>query len=113
MAHEAIKSPIRVGKYGVNIQDLEVIAVTTMVPSNSSQIIIIDEIGKMECYSNRFRDALLNAMDSSNKLIGSIALKGTPFIEEIKRRTDINLIRVTEKNRESLPDLILEMLASL
>jgi nucleoside-triphosphatase THEP1 len=35
-------------------------------------------------------------------VIGSIALKGGPFIQKIKKREDVLLMTVTEKNRDSL-----------
>jgi len=43
--------------------------------------------------------------NSENPVIGSIALKGGPFIEKVKRRKDISLIEVTEKNRDELVHL--------
>ena len=63
---------------------------------------IIDEIGKMECFSPLFRQTLIKTLDSENLVIGSIALKGGPFIQEIKKREDVLLVIVTEKNRDSL-----------
>jgi len=102
LAHENIKSPKRVGKYGVNLDDLDQIAVPSMVPSRSEQIVVIDEIGKMECFSPLFRETLLKVLDSENPVIGSIALKGTVFIEKIKQRRDVLLVTVSEKNRDSL-----------
>jgi nucleoside-triphosphatase len=53
-AHESLKSAIRVGRYGVNLNDLNGIAVPSMIPSNVEQVVIIDEIGKMECFSKLF-----------------------------------------------------------
>jgi len=67
-----------------------------------AEIIVIDEIGKMECFSPLFRESLITVLDSENPVIGSIALKGSPFIEKVKRRNDISLIEVTEKNRDEL-----------
>jgi len=64
--------------------------------------VVIDEIGKMECFSPLFRETLLKVLDSENPVIGSIALKGTVFIEKIKQRRDVLLVTVSEKNRDSL-----------
>ncbi len=110
LAHEKIKSKVRVGKYGVNLEDLDAIAVPSMVPSKPAQVIVIDEIGKMECLSPLFRETLLQALDSPNKVIGSIALKGGPFIRAIKSRTDVELFHVSEENRDRLPASLIDLL---
>jgi nucleoside-triphosphatase THEP1 len=49
LAHDRTRSKMRVGKYGVNLEDLDGIAAPSMIPSSPGQIIVIDEIGKMEC----------------------------------------------------------------
>jgi nucleoside-triphosphatase len=110
LAHEESKSPRRVGKYGVNIDELDRIAVPSMIPSRADQIVIIDEIGKMECFSPLFRETLIKTLDSANPVIGSIAQRGNPFIEKIKVRKDILLVTVSEKNRDSLPADLLEQI---
>ena len=103
LAHEESKSPRRVGKYGVNVDELDRIAVPSMIPRTDEQMVIIDEIGKMECFSPLFRETLIQTLDSANPVIGSIAQRGNPFIEMIKGRKDILLVTVSEKNRDSLP----------
>lgn len=92
----------RVGRYGVNLKDVDEIAVPSMVPSDGNTLVVIDEIGKMECLSGRFRETLARALDSINPVLGSIALKGNRFIEGIKVRGDVDFIHVTEINRDSL-----------
>jgi nucleoside-triphosphatase len=102
LAHQNIKGRFRVGKYGVNLDDIDQIAVPSMSPAQSDVIVVIDEIGKMECFSPLFRETLTRVLDSENPVIGSIALKGGPFIEKVKARENISLIEVTEKNRDDL-----------
>ena len=46
---------------------------------------MIDEIGKMECYSEKFKKLLKEILDSEKRVIATIALKGSGTIEEIKR----------------------------
>jgi nucleoside-triphosphatase THEP1 len=104
LAHIDIRSRKRVGSYGVNLQDIETIAVPSMIPANDHVIVVVDEIGKMECFSALFRQTLIKVLDSANSLVGSIALKGDAFIETVKRRPDTLLISVSEKNRYYLAD---------
>lgn len=110
LAHEDSQSTRRVGKYGVNIEELDRIAVPSMTPSAADQIVIIDEIGKMECFSPLFRETLIKTLDSANPVIGCIAQKGTPFIEKIKERKDVLLVTVSEKNRDTLSAKLLEQI---
>lgn len=108
LAHVNMKSRTKVGKYGVNLEDLERIAVPAMIPSRPGEIVVIDEIGKMECFSRLFRETLVKALDSPNRVIASIALKGTPFIEEIKKRPDVRLVRITPENRNDLVQVLVD-----
>jgi nucleoside-triphosphatase THEP1 len=105
LAHIDIESPFKVGKYGVNIDDIDRIAVPSMLPDHEDQMVVIDEIGKMECFSFPFKEALVQLLESKNPVLGSIALKGDRFIEKIKKRKDVHLIRITEKNRDIYVDM--------
>lgn len=64
--------------------------------------IIIDEIGKMECLSEKFRNLLKKVLDSGKLVIATIALKGGGLIGEIKEREDIKIFEITPHNREAL-----------
>jgi len=104
LAHQDMRGKYKVGKYGVNLNDVDEIAVPSMIPAKSNEIVVIDEIGKMECFSALFRQTLLRILDSENPVIGSIALKGGTFIQQVKERRDVLLVYVTEKNRNALVD---------
>jgi len=108
LAHQDISSTYRVGKYGVNLQDLDHIAVPSMVPSSPEQVVVIDEIGKMECLSSLFREALLSVLSSQNQVIGSIAIKGDRFIQSVKKRDDVSLVFISEDTRDLALELFLE-----
>jgi nucleoside-triphosphatase THEP1 len=66
--------------------------------------VIIDEIGKMECLSLLFRDIVLRLLDADQPVIATIGKKGTPFMEGIKKRSDLKLVEVTLENRERIRD---------
>lgn len=106
LAHETRKSEIRVGKYEVNLDSLYEIVVPPMIASKPDQIVNLEEIGKIQCFSPLFRDTLIRVLDSPNSVIGSIAPKGMAFIERPEKGPDVPLakIKVTEKNRDSLAD---------
>jgi nucleoside-triphosphatase len=70
--------------------------------NSAISLIIIDEIGKMECFSNKFRKLIKEILNSKELLIATIALKGDGIIREIKNRNDINIYEITQGNRYSL-----------
>jgi nucleoside-triphosphatase len=90
LAHQDIISDFHIRRYGVSIENIETIAVPSITPAKNN-VIILDEIGKMECFSEVFKQAATNALDSSNIVAGTITLGGNDFIQEIKSqctRTD-------------------------
>ena len=108
LSHREIKSRFRVGPYGVNLEDLDQIAVPSMIPNEPEEIVIIDEIGRMECFSPLFKKTLIKVLNSNNQVIGSIAKKGDNFIRNIKKRNDVLLISISESTRDSALGLLLE-----
>ncbi len=112
LAHQDIQSDFHIRRYRVSIENIETIAVPSITPVNRN-IIILDEIGKMECFSEVFRQAAINALDSSNIVIGTITIGGDDFILGIKNREDIEILEVTLDNRGLLPDLILRKISKL
>jgi nucleoside-triphosphatase len=112
LAHEKVKSRFKVGKYGVNLEDIDQIAVPSMIPTHRDEIVVVDEVGKMECCSPLFKKTLIEVLDSYHPVIGSIAQKGGKFIQRIKARDDVLLIHLNEKNRDD-PALFSQLLAAL
>jgi len=108
LAHQNIKSQFSVGKYGVNLKDIEAIAVPSMMPARKDEIVVVDEIGKMECFSSLFRETLIRVLNLPNWIIGSIAQKGDLFVQRIKERDDVMVISMTPQNRNILIDKILD-----
>ncbi|MGD9124633.1 MAG: NTPase [Desulfarculaceae bacterium] len=105
LAHEGFSSPYRVGRYGVNLKDLEQIAVPALQPADPGCLVVVDEIGKMECFSPVFREALVWVLDSRHDLLGTVSQKGGPLIQKIKKRPDVEVVRLTKENREQLLSL--------
>jgi nucleoside-triphosphatase len=112
LAHQDIKSHFHIRRYGVSIENIETIAVPSITPV-SRNVIVLDEIGKMECFSEVFRQAALKALGSPNIVIGTITLGGDDFIMGIKKREDLEIHEVTVGNRDSLPGLILRNISDL
>ena len=111
LAHVDVHSQLHVSKYGVDIPTLDRIAVATIQKTiEHGGIVVIDEIGPMEISSSRFREAVMNALNSDCDLLGTIVKRSTPFTDQIKSRGDVTLIEVHPGNRDQLVGVILSML---
>lgn len=98
LSHVSIRSPYRIGKYKVDIKGFENFLSSIPILESPSPFILIDEIGKMECLSDRFKKLLIQVIDSEKMVIATIPLRGEGFIAEIKKRPDVRLFEITEQN---------------
>jgi len=108
LSHVDIKSRYRVGRYKVDVSGFEdfLDGITFLDPS--SALIMIDEIGKLECLSTQFDRMMKEVLDSEKRVIATIALKGGGLIAEVKQRRDVKLFEITPSNRDILFSEILE-----
>ena len=71
---------------------------------------IVDEIGKMELVSSRFKEAVRQAIDGRKKVLGTIMLNPHPFADEIKRHPGVETLLVTGDNRAEVRERVLDWL---
>jgi nucleoside-triphosphatase len=101
LAHIAIESPFRVGKYGVDISVLDTIGVDSIYNAvKQCDLIVIDEIGKMELFSPRFITAVQEALSSSKRVLGTITLKPHPLADSIRLNKSIRVAELTRNNQK-------------
>jgi nucleoside-triphosphatase len=107
MASKGFRSPRRVGSYGVDVEAIDTLAAGSIEEAiEKDDLIVIDEIGKMELFSDVFRRSILKALDSPKPVIGVIMEKHDEFADKVKARADVKLIGVTHKNRDEVPALL-------
>jgi nucleoside-triphosphatase len=106
-AHIDFEYKEKVGEYGVDIHALEKIGVPAIekaITNESINIIVIDEIGKMEMLSERFCKIVIEALDSDKPIMVTLHKKSrTPLLQDVRRRDDIRILEVTPVNRNLLP----------
>lgn len=99
MASVDIISKYRVSRYGINTDAIDRIGASAIRDAiENKDIIIIDEIGRMELFSKEFVDATIKALDSAKKVLGTITAKNTNFTKKIKERNDTKIIKLTRVN---------------
>ena len=113
LAHVEIDSRHRVGRYGVDTRGFEEFLAALGLLNPDVELIVIDEIGKMELFSDRFRSLVRAALNSDKQVLASISLKGNEFIRKTKQRSDVHLLEVTHDNRNRLPEVIINGLQTL
>jgi nucleoside-triphosphatase len=113
LAQADFRGPHRVGRYGVDLPGFERFLGTLRLLDPPPRIVIIDEIGRMECLSERFRGLVTALLAAPAPFIATIALRGDGFIGEVKRRPDILLRELTMGNRDALLPEIAGLIRSL
>ena len=108
LSHIEIKRGPRVGKYGVALRAIEEVIVPAIQVPSGGRIVVIDEIGKMECASPAFREAVVAALDGPDPVLATIARWGGGFIDAIKGREDVETLEVRRENRDALVERILK-----
>lgn len=110
LAHVDMTNGPRVGRYTVNIDDIESIALPALDRAfDENKIIVIDEIAKMELCSPSFAPTVLRCLDAG-KVLGTLQKRGGHFVDEVRGRSDVLLLELTISNRERMPGKIVELL---
>lgn len=103
LARTNFHSPYRVSRYGVDIACLDEVAVSALNrASQECDLVVVDEIGKMELFSAKFREAMENILESGKRLLGTIMLSPNPYADAIKHQPQVNLIMVTRTNHQQV-----------
>ena len=113
MAHVDSDSAYRVGKYGVDVETIDTAIAMTLSEDPDMEVFIIDEIGKMECFSDLFVKRMTSLLDSGKPVVATIARKGTGFISKVKNRPGPALWEVTRKNRNDMPGKVIDWIRNI
>ncbi|MEM3547026.1 MAG: NTPase [Candidatus Bathyarchaeia archaeon] len=109
LAKADFKTGIKVGRYGVKIEDLEEIGVAALrraLVSESIPVVALDEIGPMELKSRRFREAVVDIIRSPKLVIAVLHHKiSDPLVELLNSKNPI-IFQVSFTNRDELPNNI-------
>ena len=119
LAHKKLIRGPRLGRYFVNLGDLENIGVRAISDALDDQgidLVVIDEIGPMELLSKVFIDVILKALDLNKPVLGTIHYKANHFlIDKIKLSKKSEIILITTENRnlilQNLYDDILKIIS--
>ncbi len=113
LAHVKVKSPHRVSKYGVDLESFEGEAVSVLDPEAPDvNLFVIDEIGKMECFSGKFVAAIRRLLKSDKSVLATVAQKGPGLIQQVKSYPGVELLPLTRENRDEVTQQVAHRLAA-
>ena len=100
LAHIDSLSPLRVGKYGVEISLFEA-TLRPLFDVHENELLYLDEIGQMQLHSTEFRCLVQRYLDIPQLCIGTIsAVYEHPTISALRQREDTRIVEVTAENRD-------------
>lgn len=114
MAHVEFKEKTRVGKYGVKISVLEEVGVKAVVEGlEKAEVIVVDEVGPMELYSNKFILNIEKLLQSYKPSILTVHFQARhPLVNSVKKLAGKKLFILTQENRDRVPIQISEEIIS-
>lgn len=114
MAHVDIRSRNRVGRYGVDVAALDSVGVAAIRKAiQSNEIVIVDEIGKMEIFSGEFRGVVLKAMSSGRPVVATVMQQNHDWILALKKMPQVTVWQLTESNRNEMPERVMGWIDNL
>ena len=111
-AHEGLKSRTRSGRFGVNLAALEGLGAKALASAReSADVIVIDEVGKMEVESEAFTKSVVETLDTNKSIVMTLHKKSrNPLLQDIRRRDELRLLEVTPVNKNLLAVKIVRLL---
>jgi nucleoside-triphosphatase len=76
------------------------------------ELIVMNEIGFLESKASEFTEEVKKILDSSKVVLGVIKNRKCPYIDSIKARGDMDIIKLTDENRSAVRDEVIERLKS-
>lgn len=107
IAHVGFPGRVRVSRYGVDVAAIDAAVERALALEPVRPVYLVDEIGKMECLSERFVAAMRRLLDSPARVVATVAARGSGLIAEAKARIDAELWEVRRDNRDRLPEQVL------
>lgn len=95
----------RVGEYGVDVEAVDEISRRHLTPEGAD-VVLVDEIGKMECHSEEFVGRIRELLDGDVPTVASVSRGGGGLIEEVKASDRTETWEITADNRDRMPGRI-------
>lgn len=106
LAHENSKSEAQVGRYGVELNAFNNFLAELPAP-DSDAVLYVDEVGKMQLFSDAFKVLVRQYLNAPNLYVGTISSTyENDFIAEVLERPDVILLTVNPNDRSKVKDAL-------
>ena len=102
LAHVDRKGEPRVGPYGVDLGALDSIGVAALRPRAETRLVVVDEIGKMECLSEAFCEADRSVLDGPTPLLATLPLRGVGFVKRLRADARLTVVNMSRASRGAI-----------
>ncbi|MCM8756612.1 MAG: NAD(P)H-hydrate epimerase [Candidatus Omnitrophica bacterium] len=98
-AHQDFKTPFKISKYSIDVKVFEDAVIKELEEGIKSDcdFLIIDEIGKIELISEKFKETCLRAFHYKNA-IATIPMQNIPYIKNIQENKDVCVVELKREN---------------
>ncbi|MEM2910700.1 MAG: NTPase [Nitrososphaerota archaeon] len=104
----------KVGKYLVNLRDLDEVGVRAIESASQFDVIVVDEVGPMELKSRRFKEAVRKLLATGKPSVLTIHYRASDeLLDEVRRIVSGKSIVVAPENRDRLPIELAEKIRSI
>ena len=87
----------------MDLEAFERVALPSLEPP-SGGVVLVDELGKMELASERFRSAVERLLGEPIAVAATVMAGRHPFTDRLKRRKEVEVVRLTASSRDRLPE---------
>jgi len=111
LAHVRTKGTLRIGPYGVDLAGLESIGLEALTPCEPGTLIVLDEIGKMECLSEAFKARVAQLLEDDTPLIATVPAVGVGFVRRVRNTLRAKHFTMTRGETEGMAGEIARMVS--
>ena len=109
LAHVRFGGTLRIGPYGVDLTGLESIGIESLTPKEPGTLVVLDEVGKMECLSDAFKARVAQLLEDDTPLIATVAAVGVGFVKRVRNNTRAKHFTMTRGESEGMAGEIARM----
>jgi len=109
LAHVRFGGTLRIGPYGVDLTGLESIGIEALTPKEPGTLVVLDEVGKMECLSEAFKERVAQLLEDDTPLIATVAAVGVGFVKRVRNNTRAKHFTMTRGESEGMAGEIARM----
>jgi len=102
LAHVRFGGTLRVGPYGVDLTGLESIGIEALSPREPRTLVVLDEIGKMECLSESFKARVAQLLEDDTPVIATVAAVGVGFVKRVRNNPRAKHYTMTRGESEGM-----------